>query len=787
MRTLPGFDRCFCFIALALLVFALPSPALAVEWDANGGIGGDFATGVNWVGDVAPSFTDLAKIDAASSAANPVTLASGSIEVDNVDLGSTTASFMEVNGGTIIIDGTSTSDFKIGVGATAQSVFTLSSGMVEFGFAGDYSDSNDFDIGKNGNGKYVQTGGTFKHHADDFKVADSAGGTGLAEVSGGNLWIADGFSISDNAGGTGTLNLSGNANVVSGNSEGAGSDLGTTAEGYVSIANNGGTGALNISGNATFYGRKLEYRGEPGASATITVGGASGKLIVSEELVRGFPDFGSNDNVMGAEPGPAGQITVQESGLFAVDNPTDIDYSDGYVFGRTGGSGSLTVGGTDAKVVVRQRLLLGSGDNLMDLELGDAVDSAPGSGSMTVSSGARVVVSELHVGTTGTGTLTQTGGTLKASNSDPLYAEAGFGNGTKGEDIFIGSMPGSNGTYNHSGGSVSTGDDFIIGDWGTGVYNMSGTALVDGVGWTVLGNEVGSSGTWNMSGGEYNQSFGDLEIGDAGEGELNFSGGTINVSGYTAIGHREGAGSMVVSGTAILNTPDLKILMGKEGFTTTSGILRIRGAAAQINVANTFTMDESSLGNENKIIAELTTGGITTISVGDTASIDQGALEVESDAGVYKPTAGDQYVLIDAAGGWDGSNDFASVNINVTLADDSDDGDILLRGTGFSGAGGSANKYELRVTSRGDFNGDFNVDGTDFSTWAANFSSLAGTYAGGDADEDGDVDGHDFLAMQRNFGAVGASGVVISAVPEPAGIAIALFGLAFGLLRRNRD
>lgn len=56
----------------------------------------------------------------------------------------------------------------------------------------------------------------------------------------------------------------------------------------------------------------------------------------------------------------------------------------------------------------------------------------------------------------------------------------------------------------------------------------------------------------------------------------------------------------------MLNTPGLKILMGKDGFSTVSGVLKISGDTAQINVANDFTMDESLISNnENKIIAEL--------------------------------------------------------------------------------------------------------------------------------------------------------------------------------------
>jgi hypothetical protein len=780
LATFPGRRLGRSIAVLAASACLQFTPAFATDWDGNGGTGGDFATAINWVGDVLPGSGDIARINSNSSAASPVTFAAGTMSVSNINLGPTTASFLTVNGGNLKV---ANGDFLVGVGATPQSVFTLSSGTVEFGTAGVYTDGNDLDIGKNGNGRYVQTGGTLMHHADDFKIADSAGGTGVADVSGGNLWVADGFSISDNAGGTGTLNLSGNAVVVSGNSGGLGSPTGTTAEGYISVANNGGTGALNITDNAALYGAKLEYRGEPGASSTITVGGTGGKLIISREQLVGFAGLGgSNQNVIGEEPGATGQVIVKESGLLGVDNPTDVDFSDGFTIGRNGGSGSLAVSGTNARFITPQRLLLGSGGGI-DFAFGDQGFDTPGTGSLTIGAGGHVAVSELHVGTTGVGTVTQTGGSVSARNDSALFAAAGFANGTKSEDVFIGSLPDSNGTYNHSGGSIDVGDDFIIGDWGTGEYNMSGTAEVIRSGWTVVANQAGSTGTWNMSGGTFNQEFGDLEIGDEGTGTVNFTGGTINVSGYTAVGHRGGSGRLNISGTAILNTPDLKILMGKELFTTQSGVLKISGDTAQINVANSFTMDESFIGNENKIIADLTTGGITTIDVGTTASIDQGTLEVVSDPGVYQPAAGDQFVLIDAAGGFVGGSEFASVTVNVTLANPGNE--ILLRGTGFSGAGGSANRYELRVTARGDFNGDFRVDAADLAVLESNFGTAGSTYAQGDANQDGRVTGSDFLLWQRNFGNVGTN-VISSAVPEPAALAMVLVAIASGGATRRR-
>jgi hypothetical protein len=299
-----------------------------------------------------------------------------------------------------------------------------------------------------------------------------------------------------------------------------------------------------------------------------------------------------------------------------------------------------------------------------------------------------------------------------------------------------------------------------------------------------LGNEEGSVGVWNVSGGTYTQSGGDLEIGDAGTGTLNFSGGTINVSGYTAVGHRSGSGVLNVSGSAVLNTPDLKILMGKDGNSTTSGVMQIGGGDGQINVANNFTMDESVLGNEAKLVAKLTAGSITTINVGGKASISRGDLVIESDPNVYSPKAGDHYVIIDTAGGWDGASAFASVTVDVTLASTED---IMLRGVNLPGVGGSPNRYEMRVTARGDFNFDFLVDAADLSVLESNFGTGSATYAKGDANEDGRVDGRDFLMWQRNFGDYSAAAAAaVAAVPEPAAFSLALLGLATALRRRNR-
>ncbi len=563
-------------LAAVAAVIGASSAAFAADvvWDANGGTGGLFTTAANWVGDAVPGAADVARITSNTSQANPVTLPAGRLEVDNVNLGASAASFLEVNGGTLVAFGYGVSDFSIGVGATQQSVFTLSSGTVEYGTPGVYTDGNDFDIGKNGNGRYVQTGGLFQQHADDVKIADSGAGVGLIDISGGQMFVADGFSVSDNFGGTGTLNIGGSAEVVSGNSGGRGGVSGTVASGYISVANGGGTGTLTITGNGALYGRYLEYRGSSGATASISVGGTGGKLVMSEEIVTGLAGSGSSQNVIGAQAGAPGTIRVREAGLFGVDNPTYVDFSDGYVIGRAG-NGSLSVEGTNARVAVRQRLLVASGGIDMDFLTGDPGTSTPGSASMSVGPGGNVGVGELHIGVTGTGAFTQTGGSIAADNSSPLFGEAGFSDGLAGEDVVVGSLTGATGTYTHSGGSLTAKRDLVIGDFGTGAYTMSAGAVAR-VGGLRIGRNPGSSGTVTIDGGTLTAS--QVTVGGGGSGTFSVSGGAL--AGDPAV-------TVDAGGTMALSRSD-RVRLAVGSLTVAEGVGggRVDLGSGQVSVAS---------------------------------------------------------------------------------------------------------------------------------------------------------------------------------------------------------
>ena len=85
---------------------------------------------------------------------------------------------------------------------------------------------------------------------------------------------------------------------------------------------------------------------------------------------------------------------------------------------------------------------------------------------------------------------------------------------------------------------------------------------------------------------------------------------------------------------------------------------------------------------------------------------------------------------------------------------------------------------------RGDADGDGEVQFSDFVILSENFGS-AGQYTDGDFDKDAEVQFSDFVILSGNFGQSG--GAVAAAVPEPAGMTLAVIGLLLAGCARRRD
>lgn len=213
-----------------------------------------------------------------------------------------------------------------------------------------------------------------------------------------------------------------------------------------------------------------------------------------------------------------------------------------------GGTATPLIGNLGAGTVTHSAGTIGAVGVGFGLTLGEG---ATGVGTYTMSgAGAQMItgsVNGIKVGNNGTGTINQSAGSINS-----------------GGQIALGKIALSSGTFNLSGtGRVtSTNSTFFIGDAGTGTFNQSagtfGVTSADAVTTraVILGDDLGSSGTYNLTGGDFKQSGtdGNLTIGNAGTGVFNASAG--NLTGGLAItlgGSASGNGTMNLSGTATVN------------------------------------------------------------------------------------------------------------------------------------------------------------------------------------------------------------------------------------------
>ncbi len=143
-------------------------------------------------------------------------------------------------------------------------------------------------------------------------------------------------------------------------------------------------------------------------------------------------------------------------------------------------------------------------------------------------------------GTTGNGTLNQSGGSLTVSTWGPV----------------LGNQAGSTGTYNLSGGSFTfTGTDYVrVGQAGTGFFNISNAATASLTkGNLSIGSNGGSTGTLAQSGtSNVTLGSGQLYVGDAGNGTYTLTdSSSLNIANDIVIGRSTGAvGLMTVSSNA---------------------------------------------------------------------------------------------------------------------------------------------------------------------------------------------------------------------------------------------
>ena len=187
----------------------------------------------------------------------------------------------------------------------------------------------------------------------------------------------------------------------------------------------------------------------------------------------------------------------------------------------------------------------------------------------TISANA-TTVNDIRVNDTGAGTATvnQTNGTI---------TQTGW--------FRIATTAGGTGIFNMSGGTETvTGGRVYVGESGTGVMNISGTAVLNASGGDgfVLAQNAGSTGTVNQTGGTVNRTNGWFSIGGSGKGTYNISAGSLSVTGeFNVADGGASRGTLNVSGTGLVTSTGT-VFVGKN--TGTIGLVNVSGGTLNSNV-----------------------------------------------------------------------------------------------------------------------------------------------------------------------------------------------------------
>ncbi len=163
----------------------------------------------------------------------------------------------------------------------------------------------------------------------------------------------------------------------------------------------------------------------------------------------------------------------------------------------------------------------------------------PASGSLAASSGlfslaataSLTVGGTAYVGSTGTGTFIQSGGTASFNGAD-----------NNGNSISIGDQAGAQGAYSLSFGNLTASQNETVGNKGTGTFTQTGgTNTVDGS--LFLGSATGGSGAYSLSAFGLLSVTGSENIGDSGSpttpggtGVFTQSGGANDLAGTLFVG-----------------------------------------------------------------------------------------------------------------------------------------------------------------------------------------------------------------------------------------------------------
>jgi hypothetical protein len=256
--------------------------------------------------------------------------------------------------------------------------------------------------------------------------------------------------------------------------------------------------------------------------------------------------------------------------------------------------------------------------------LGGPLDPAPiagGIGTLTISDGTFDVASSVGfgmvVGGTGTGTVTQSGGTVTIKSGPTMGG------------LEIGRSAGGSGSYTMSGGELNVDREalgssayMLVGNAGTGAFTQTGGAVsVEGT--LTLGFSTGGSGTYDLSGGGSTLDAEHIVIRNGtftqSVGAMHTIGGNLSISALAG-----STGSYTLSDGTLQVAGDERVGLvagaapGSASFTHSGGVNQIAGTLiVGAGGGGLYTQSGGSLVAKDEIIGGLGTGkGVFTQTAG---------------------------------------------------------------------------------------------------------------------------------------------------------------------------
>jgi len=644
-----------------------------------------------------------------------LTVSGGTLLGNTITVGAGGSGTLNVTGGQLIT-GNNYPAFTVG-GSGGTGFMSLSgSGSVDNSNTG-----NDpvFVIGNNSSGTLTQSGkSSINTRKGEFWIGENVAGAGLYDMSGGSLQVGNWFVVG-RQGATGAAYISGNSSV-------------TVTNGPISVGD-GGPGTLVQSG-----------------SSVINV---------------------ATDNVyLGTNPGANGVYALQSGTIntgdirVGVGGTGEFDVSSGLANLRwwfrigqnAGSSGTANISGGTINVGMNPN---GTTNGGMWVHVGEL-----GQGELNISNGLLTSTYTFDIGDVGSGTVSQTGGTMNVGN-----------------EFWVSNNNGT-GVYSISAGQLITQSWIAVGRLGgVGLLNMSGGTISKQGGGNIIVGSLGGNGTWNMNGGlVLNNSF--LLLGEGtNTGTFYLNGGTVQATG---VGNNNSNGGNASTGYLYFNGGVLQASAANSDFfanssdgTAPSGMninYYIQSGGAIIDT-NGFNI---AINNVLATDPALTTtdGGLTKIGVGilTLAGTDSYAGGTKVSGGVLT------YLNADAQPGSGTTTVAAGATLGLGVGNaaglySSADLDALFAGT-MPNVKNDPHSNVGIDTSAGDFTYASNIPSTTrgLAKLGANTLTLTGAnrYAGGTTVFDGTLQignsaalGSGGLTVGSN-GTVDLNGISLSALPS---------------------